>query len=112
MSFVRLHHGTDTASANHILSHGVERATAARYNGGGEFWATKNVTTADIFARANPAGGAPARFGFDIPEQILLQLVKHRSMVVVHSGDDFEFLPPSFHTLNQAMTNQQVVLIP
>src|SRR5262245_30328473 len=101
MPTVQLYHGTDLTSANDTLSHGLVAATAARYNGSGEFWATTDPTTADWFARTNPAGGTPARLSFEVPDQVLQQLLAQRPRVVIaHLPNDYEFWPASFELLN------------
>jgi hypothetical protein len=95
-----------------IRDHGLDAALAAVYNGAGEFWASTSTATADWFARTNPAGGTPARLDFEIPEQVLQQLLKQQPAIVnFYPPDDYEFLPPSFDVLNQNMTTEQVVLV-
>ena len=112
-----LYHGTDLASANDILSNGLDATKAAAYNVGGELWASEDPNVADIFAQVSPAGGVPARFEFEI-DVALLRVLQARSpaVVVTHvgmgSGSDYEFLPGSFPDLNQYMTGKQVVLVP
>jgi hypothetical protein len=110
---IRLHHGTDLASGNDILRHGLDAARAASYNGSGEFWATADPATADWFAKSNPATGTPARFSFGLPEPALQRLLARRPFVVhQHSPDDYEFLPASFPDLNAHMANKQITLVP
>jgi hypothetical protein len=113
MSTVILHHGTDEASANSLLAHGVSAALAARYNAQGEFWASTSVAHADIFAQTNPAGGPPARFEFELPEDVLHRLLNDRPIVVNFLAPcHYEFLPGSFEILNQCIINKRVVLLP
>lgn len=69
---IHLYHGTDAASANAIIANGLDAAAAAAFNGSGEFWATKDQTTADWFAMTNPANGQPARLEFDLPLPIFV----------------------------------------
>jgi hypothetical protein len=110
---IRLHHGTDEDSANDLLLHGVQQAPAALFNVSGEFWATSSAADAETFAQANPAGGVPARFSFDLPLwvlQALLNVTLPRAYQTTDSGVDwYEFLPSSFPLLNQHMANRQVV---
>jgi hypothetical protein len=110
---VRFFHGTDAISAQAILQNGLDASLAARYNGSGEFWATTDLTTADWFARTNPANGVPVLFEFTLSEQVFQHLVQQRPrVVIVHSSQDCEFLPPSFDLLNRHMTGQRVVPLP
>src|SRR5262245_57824700 len=110
---LRLYHGTDTASANDLLSTGLDSTKAATYNVSGAFWATTDPGAADTFARVNPAGGPPARFDFDIPVSVLQAILAQRPRVAYpHGVDVFEFLPSCFPEMNQHMTNQQVVPVP
>jgi hypothetical protein len=112
MSQIGFHHGTGLTSANHLLQHGLDAAAAARYNGSGEFWATKTPATADWFARTNPAWGLPARFDFEIPDAVLQFLLSQQPPAVfIHSGDDYEFRPSSFELLNQQMSSRHVVSV-
>jgi hypothetical protein len=112
MPMVRLYHGSDLVSANYILSHGLVARAAARYNGSGEFWATTDPTTADWFARTNPASGTPARLAFEIPDHVCQQLLAQRPVVViVYLPNDYEFLPASFDLLYRWMSNQSVTLV-
>src|SRR5215207_2636302 len=101
---LRLHHGTDEASANALLLHGVDQTQAAAFNLSGEFWATTSSADADAFAQVNPAGGPPARLSFDIPLwalQALLSSSPPRAYQHTTSGVDwYEFLPSGFPLLN------------
>jgi hypothetical protein len=107
---VCLYHGTDIASAEEIRDYGVDAGGAAAFNVSGEFWASINRTTADIFAQVNPAAGVPARLDFDLPEWILTILMPaHPPGVYRHGTEEFEFLPSSYPLLNQHMTNRRVV---
>jgi hypothetical protein len=115
MTHVALHHGTDVTAAHELNARGVDATAAARYNVTGEFWATTDSTTADWFARTNPAGGPPARFSFAIPESVLRDLLaQNLVMENVQSATqiDYEFLPGSFVVLNAHLTARQVILLP
>ena len=112
MARIRLYHGTDWQSANDILVNGLDAAKAARYNGGGEFWATTDILVAEWFARTNPSSGSPACFGFELDNDALQQFCGILpGVVVVHGAQDYEFLPESFPMLNAAMTNLTVQVI-
>jgi hypothetical protein len=107
---MRLYHGTDLASANAIIANGLDVAAAAIFNGSGEFWATSDRATADWFAMANPANGAPARLEFDLPLPVLFALLNVLPLrAFLHGADDYEFLPGAYQLLNQSMKNRQVV---
>jgi hypothetical protein len=107
---IRLYHGTDLASAEEIRDHGLDAAAARAFGGGGEFWATTDRATADLFAQANPAGGPPARLDFVVTAHVLRALLSANPPLVYQHGDDtYEFCPGSYPTLNQAMANRQVV---
>ena len=107
---IRLHHGTDEQSAIDILNHGLSRANAAAHNVTGEFWATTEDADAETFAQANPAGGTPARYSFDLPLDLLDELLNSQPPRAYQHGPDwFEFLPSSYAELNQHMTNREVV---
>jgi hypothetical protein len=113
MSMVLLHHGTDAASANDILTHGIDAAKAALYNSTGEFWATTDPVAANWFAKANLANGPPARLCFEIPEAVLQALLSARPEVARTDGQgNYEFLPPSFPVLNQQMSGKRIVSVP
>jgi hypothetical protein len=108
--FLRLHHGTDLNGAQDIMSTGLNQAQAAAFNVSGEFWATTDVADADVFATVNPAGGVPARYSFDLPEQVLLLLLRSAPPRAYQaSTQEYEFLPASFPILNRHMTNRQIV---
>jgi hypothetical protein len=107
---LRLHHGTDLASANDILHNGLDQIRAAALNVTGEFWATTDVATADTFAQVNPVAGQPARFDFDVPIQEVQALLTANPPGAYLSGNDtYEFLPSSYRVLNFTMTNRQVI---
>lgn len=107
---VRLHHGTDVASATDILNGGLDPAKAAAFNVSGEFWATTDVAGADTFAQVNPAAGVPARFDFNLPRRVLAALLSSvPPMAYQHGADNYEFLPASFPDLNRYMANRLVV---
>ena len=108
---VCLYHGTDMQSARDIMLHGLDQASAAKYNGSGEFWATTDPDEADLFAQVNPACGAPARFEFEIPAAILQNLLAVGALFI-HSTTTHEFLPMGFAELNVHMSNRQVVPVP
>src|SRR5262249_46224765 len=73
--FVRLYHGTDRESAESILQIGLsqERSLAL---GGGSFWATVDVSTAETFAGLNPAGGTPVILGFSLSIDVINLLLR------------------------------------
>jgi hypothetical protein len=107
---IRLHHGTDITSAEEVQDRGLDATAARAFGGGGEFWATTDLATADLFAQANPAGGPPARLDFALPAHVLMALLSANPPLAYQHGDDtYEFCPDSYPTLNQSMTNRQVV---
>jgi hypothetical protein len=107
---IRLHHGTDLASANDIALNGLDGARAAAFNGSGEFWATVDVAMADTFAQVNPAGGPPARLDFDLPVAVLVALLTaNPPRAYQHGPDVYELLPAGFPSLNAHMIHRQVV---
>src|SRR5262245_10711926 len=112
-SAIRLHHGTDDQSANTILQLGVDHKQAGAWNVSGEFWATTSAADAEVFAQVNPAGGVPALFSFDLPHQMLLEMVDaDPPQAYRHSTngvDWYEFLPGGFSVLNQRMENREVI---
>jgi hypothetical protein len=111
--FLRLHHGTDLASANDLLRYGIDPVRAMVYNATGEFWTTTEHALAEVFALVNPAGGSPACFEFDFPVAVLQRLLIQQPRVVYQHGDDtYEFLPGSFLELNANLTNPQIVGVP
>src|SRR5260370_3337196 len=108
--YIRLHHGTDLASANDIMNNGLDQARAAAFNASGEFWATTDLATANTFAQVNPANGAPARFDFNLPPQVLAAFLgASPPRAYQHGSDVYEFLPAAFPMLNQHIANCQVV---
>lgn len=110
---LRLYHGTDVASARDLVLNGVDATHAAVYNGSGEFWACTVRADADIFAQVNPAGGPPARFEFDLPEQVLQGLLnEYPTVVYQHGATVYECLPSSFAVLNLHMMNRQAHPVP
>jgi hypothetical protein len=110
---VRLHHGTDQASANDLLLGGVDLQKAATWNGSGEFWATTDHRRADWFAMSHPSSPPAARFEFDLPELALLQVLQLAPPAAIrHGASDYEFLPASHALLNQYMANRQVIPVP
>jgi RHS repeat-associated protein len=58
-----LYHGTDTESAANITANGIDRGAASELGGGDKFWTTTSRSDAELFAKANPAGGEPAVVG-------------------------------------------------
>jgi hypothetical protein len=111
--FVRFHHGTDLASANDLLCHGVDTQQAAAWNGSGEFWATFDHQHAEWFARSNPSSPPGACFEFEFPESILIAMLQMIPPVVMQVlPDDYEFLPGSHAMLNRHMANGRVVSVP
>jgi hypothetical protein len=110
---IRLYHGTDLAGANDLLINGVNQATAAVWNGSGEFWVTTDPGRANWFALSHPNSPPAARFEFDLPEQMLQALLTAVPPVAAQHGvTDYELFPASFAQLNAAMQNQQVVQVP
>jgi hypothetical protein len=76
----------------------------------GEFWATKDQTTADWFAMTNPANGQPARLEFDLPLPVLITLLSQLPIrAYLHGADDYEFLPGAYQLLNQSLQNRRVI---
>ena len=107
---LRLHHGTDLASANDLLNNGVDAGKAAAFNVSGEFWTTTDVAVADTFAQVNPAGGTPARLEFDLPMPVLTALLPTTPpQAYQHGSDAYEFLPTAFASLNAHLANRQVI---
>jgi hypothetical protein len=109
-AFIRLHLGTDLASAQDILTGGLNANRAAAFNVSGEFWVSTDPLAADTFAQVNPSAGIPARFDFDLPVVVLHALLNASPPRAYQQGPtDSEFLPSSFPQVNRHMTNQQVV---
>lgn len=107
---IHLYHGTDLISANAIMTNGLDVSAAASFNGTGEFWATSDRTTADWFAMANPANGAPARLEFDLAVPVLIASLNGMPIRDdLHGAGDYEFLPGAYPVLNQSMQNGQVI---
>ncbi len=50
---IRLHRGTDAASADDMASNGVDAQKAQDMGADGAFWATVNEASAEIFAQVN-----------------------------------------------------------
>jgi hypothetical protein len=111
-----LYHGTDRASADEILNHGLDRAKAAAFNASGEFWATTDAATADVFAYANPHSPPAARLEFGIANDVLQGLLSasppRAHEYSRHGVTNYEFLPASFTILNQAMAKVRVFYLP
>jgi len=111
--FVRLHHGTDSTSANDLLQSGVDQQHAAIWNGSGEFWVTSDHRRAEWFALSHPKSPPAACFEFDVPAAELLAILQMNPPgAIQHGPTDYEFLPSSHALLNQHMTNRQVVPFP
>jgi hypothetical protein len=112
---IKLSHGTNMASANHLMAHGLVAAAARQYNAGGEFWATTDPSVADWFAMCHPASPPAARFEFELPESVLSLLInsappgvlEHRSSFVA-----YEFRPQSYLIVNSNMTGKSIVPVP
>jgi hypothetical protein len=81
-----LYHGSDVASVDNILANGISRAAARELGGGDVFWATADRGIATLFAKANPAGGAPAIAGFRLPTSSLNSLVQSGAVAVDRTG--------------------------
>jgi len=110
---VRLHHGTDQASANDLLLNGVDQQQAATWNGSGEFWATTDHHRAEWFAMSHPSSPPAACFEFDLPELALLRILQLAPPAAIrHGACDYEFLPASHALLNQHMANKQIIPVP
>src|SRR6266849_4911037 len=113
MPTLTLYHGTAKASADDILKYGLDASKARRYNAGGEFWATTDQLTAEIFAQANPAGGTPAYLVFEVEDTVLKLLLAQNPVVSeFYSPNAYQFLPSSFDFLNRAMIKKHVVSLP
>src|SRR5262245_57474507 len=111
--FIRLHHGTDQASANDLHQNGVQQQPAAAWNGSGEFWATSTHQRAKWFALSHPNSPPAACFEFDLSESVLRSILQTNPPVAVHHApNDYEFLPGSHALLNYHMTNEHVVPVP
>lgn len=110
---IRFHHGTDQASANDLLHNGVNQQHAAASNGSGEFWATTDHRRAEWFALSHPASPPAACFEFDLPEPVLMAILRLAPAAALrHGRNDFEFLPASYRLLNQGMQNEQITAVP
>lgn len=110
---IRLHHGTNQASANDLLQNGVNQQHAAAWNGSGEFWATTEHRRAQWFALSHPASPPAACFEFDVLEAIFLAILQLAPVAAIHHAPhDYEFLPASHPLLNQGMQNKQITAIP
>lgn len=110
---IQLHHGTDQICANDLLQNGVNPQHAAAWNGSGEFWATSDRQRAEWFALSHPSSPPAACFEFDLPESVLLFILRMNPPGAIHHvPNDYEFLPASHALLNQHMTNKQVASVP
>jgi len=110
---IRFHQGTDQASADDLLQNGVNQRHAAAWNGSGEFWATGDHHRAEWFALSHPSSPPAACFEFDLPEAVLLLILRmNPTGAIHHAPNDYEFLPGSHALLNQHMTNKQVSPVP
>src|SRR5262245_27928601 len=92
--FIRLHHGTDQASANDLLQNGVNQQQAAAWNGSGEFWAISDHHRAEWFALSHPSSPPAVCFEFDLPESVLLVILQMSPPgSIQHGTNDYEFRP-------------------
>jgi len=107
---IRLHHGTDKTSATDIATKGVDRLKASVYGAAGEFWATIDMSAAEIFAQVNPASGTPAIFSFELLDTVLkMMLSSSPPQAQLHVQlQAIEFRPNSFQKLNSSMTGREV----
>ena len=96
---VTLRHGTDLDSANDIVRSGLNRQRATDLGGGDTFWATRNGTDADFFARANPAGGQPAVVRIELDQKVVESLQRQGLLDV--DGDVFRFNGDAWDILNE-----------
>jgi hypothetical protein len=113
MSAITLYHGSDLASANDILNHGLDASKARRYNGSGEFWSTTDQFAAEVFARVNPAAGAPACLVYEVDEDDLRMLLAQKPVVAeFYAPDAYQFFPSCFDFLNRTMIQKRVHSIP
>ena len=110
---ITLYRGTDLASANDIVSHGVDTRKAARWNGSAEFWATTNPTDADWHANGHPNSPPAARVEFTVPLSVFQAL---RQLAppgfVFYNPADYEFFPASFAVLNLYIAHGTVHVLP
>lgn len=107
---IRLHHGTDKASAEDLLQNGISQTRAVGCGGTGEFWTTTEVADSETFAQVNPASASPARFSFDVAVTTIQSLLNSKPpQAHKHGTDWYEFLPTSFAELNRSMVNRKVV---
>jgi RHS repeat-associated protein len=88
-----LFHGTDAASADAIVSGGIDQTAARELGGGDIFWSSTDRSVADVFAAANPSGGEPGVVGIQLAEGALERMVVsgaaevRGSTVKVHDWD-------------------------
>ena len=70
-----IYHGTDAASATSIVKKGINQEAARALGGGDVFWATSDLATARLFAKANPKGGAAGVVGMTLSQSAFDRLV-------------------------------------
>jgi RHS repeat-associated protein len=99
---VSLFHGTDAASAESIVARGLSAARAAVLGGGDSFWATADRPIAGFFARANPAGGAPAVVEVHVPQAVISSLERQGALEV--QGSTYRFSGNAWNVLNEFAT--------
>jgi hypothetical protein len=92
-----LFHGSDAASVEAVLEHGLDREAARALGGGDIFWTTHELEVARIFAVTNPAGGSPAVLGIHVSSEALEHMVRtgvvkvdRTGALMVHDWDAFQ----------------------
>jgi hypothetical protein len=94
-----LFHGTDVASAKDIVEKGLDIARATELGGGDVFWATADRSVAEVFAGANPVGGAPAVVSVTLPESTVTALQSAGTLTI--EGNVYQFLPKAWSVLSK-----------
>jgi hypothetical protein len=79
---ITIFHGTDVASATSIVKKGINQEAARALGGGDVFWATSDLATARLFAKANPKGRSPAVVGITLRQSSLDRLVSSGAVQV------------------------------
>jgi hypothetical protein len=108
---VRFQHGTDAKSGDSLLSFRLNRDKAREFGDDGDFWATLLPRNAAFFAIANPANGDPVIFSFELPLQLVADLMGRSPPLVILDDvtiQAFRFSHDGFEIVNGAMTDLRV----
>ncbi|MFZ5895027.1 MAG: RHS repeat-associated core domain-containing protein [Myxococcota bacterium] len=101
-----LFHGSDLASVENLVAKGLDRAAARARGGGDVFWATLDKGVADVFANANPVGGAPAIAALKLPTAALESLIKSGGVAIDRTG---AYMIKNWGAFNKAVIERVMV---